>query len=424
MLHRARAALENALRTSTLYAYALNQSRAKVVMDPLYLATAKALLRGVPPSERLMKDEFPQNLFFTYRTQSRRLQYYVEDWDFAEARPELLTPRQRQMMHTVALGETSGAAVADSFLRAFRTHPEMAAFFGVWFTEELNHFIGYHLYLKKMGEAWPAERGLEVAETEFLPYADDPFEVAACNMYQELLGFLVYRSLAKQVDDPFLSKMLSQFAKDECRHFRFYQDVVARHVQQNPDFRAVVLKVFLKATSPYNQISGGPSNVIDHLTLGAYYFRKPEFEYFLEQNAYLLGTDLRAFWTRAFSGIVDACTRCAKEPIACDCARFEDAQPAPVKNPTWWRQVSTKSSAGVAKPLEEWAAAFLARRRDVEVGVPPPPAAASGLGSAGAGGAAVDDGDGVVVGDGGGGGEREAPPPDARGDVSGAAPLA
>lgn len=344
-----------------MLAYALNQSRAKVLMDPIYYVVAKMLLRDAPPSERLARDSFATDLFFPYRAASRKLQYFVEDWDFAEARPELLTPRQRQMMHTVALGETSGAAVADGFLRAFRTNPELAAFFGVWFTEELNHFIGYHLYLKKMGESWPAERGLEVAETEFLPYADDQMEMAACNMYQELLGFLVYRSFAKQVKDPFLGRMLAQFAKDECRHFRFYQDVVARHLKAHPEFRVVVLKVFLKATSPYNQISGGSANVIDHLTMGAFYFRKREFEYFLSQIEYLLGTDLRAFWTWYFKGVVEACGQCGEQTIACECAHFEDGSPAPVKNPAWWQEVKAGQSGTVTVSMEEWASSVLER---------------------------------------------------------------
>lgn len=367
--------LEQGFRRAAMWAYALNQSRAKVVMDPIYLAVAKALLRGAPPSGRLARRTIPANLFFPYRTASRRLQYFIEDWDFDQARPELLTPRQRQMMHTVALGETSGAAVADGFLRAFRTDPELAAFFGVWFTEELNHFVGYHLYLKKMGEAWPAERGLEVAETEFLPYADDPAEMAACNMYQELLGFLVYRSFAQQVRDPFLARMLAQFAKDECRHFKFYQDVVARRVQQDPGFRAVVLKVFLKATSPYNQISGGPANVLDHLTMGAFWFRKRELDYFLAQVEYLVGVDLRSFWTWYFKGVAAPCTSCSRELVACDCESYDDGQPAPIANPSWWRQVTTKSDARGAAPMEEWAAEILRGRAAARgpVAVPPPP---------------------------------------------------
>lgn len=363
MLQDASALLEKLFRRSAMWAYALNQSRAKVVMDPIYLAVARRLLRGTDgPSAKLLAERFPSNLYFPYRAQSRKLQYFIEDWDWSEARPDLLTPRQRQMMHTVALGETSGAAVSDGFLRAFRTMPELAAFFGNWFTEELNHFVGYHMYLRQMGEPWPAARGLAVAETEVIPYADDPMEIAACNMYQELLGFLIYRSFSKQVKDPFLGRMLAQFAKDECRHFRFYQDVVARHLQENPAFRPVVLKVFLKATSPYNQISGGAANVLDHLAMGAFYFRKPEYEYFLREIEYLLGTNLRSFWDWYFKGLIEDCAFCARPPFQCDCEHYEDGKPAPVKNPSWWRQVSTAKAHDPRIDIDEWARAMLATR--------------------------------------------------------------
>jgi hypothetical protein len=360
------AKLEKLFRRSAMWAYALNQSRAKVVMDPIYLATAKVLLRGTKqPSTKLMAEKFAPNLYLPYRALSRKLSYWIEDWDFGEARPELLTSRQRQMMHTVALGETSGSAVADGFLRSFRTNPELAAFFGTWFVEELNHFMGYHLYLRAMGEPWPAARGLEVAETDVLAYADDPMEVAACNMYQELLGFLVYRSFAKQVKDPFLSKMLAQFAKDECRHFRFYQDVVARHLQENPSFRPVVLKVFLKATSPYNQVSGSAANVLDHLAMGAFYFRKPEFEYFLRENEYLLGTDLRSFWDWYFQGVIEPCAFCKEEVHRCACEHYEDGKPAKVANPTWWKQVTKRAEPLDARiDLDAWASSLLEKRND------------------------------------------------------------
>ena len=358
-------ALEKLFRRSAMWAYTLNQSRAKLVMDPIYLAVARRLLRGTSgPSAKLMREQFPSNLYFPYRAQSRKLQYFIEDWDFSEARPDLLTPRQRQMMHTVALGETSGAAVSDGFLRAFRTHPELAAFFGTWFTEELNHFVGYHLYLREMGEPWPAARGLAVAETEVLPYADDAMEIAACNMYQELLGFLIYRSFSRQVKDPFLANMLLQFAKDECRHFRFYQDVVARHLQEHPEFRVVVLKTFLKATSPYNQISGGSSNVLDHLAMGAFYFRKREYEYFLGELEYLLGTSLRPFWDWYFKDVVAPCSSCARPPYQCECERFEDGQPAPIKNPSWWRQVQRGKAHDARIDVEVWAESLLARRTE------------------------------------------------------------
>lgn len=320
--------LEATFRKAASYVYALNQSPAKIVFDPIYQLVSARLLSGdIPISDRLRAAKFPDNLYLDYRRHSRKLQYHVEDWDFSAARPELLTPRQREMMHTVALGETSGTAVADGFLRAFRTHPELAAFFGTWFVEELNHFLGYHLYLERMNERWPLERARAVAAVEFRPYAEDPYEVAACNMYQELLGYLVYRSFGRQANDPFLAHMLKQFAKDELRHYKFYQQFVARRIQKDPSFRRVVLKVFLKATSPFNQVSGGASQTIEHLQRGIFFFRKPEFEFFLDQVEYLLGTRLESFFAWYFQKNAPPCNTCHEELFRCGCERFEGPLP-------------------------------------------------------------------------------------------------
>ena len=317
-------ALEASLRTAGLYLFAINQSPAKRLLDPIYELVAATLLRGeLPLSPKLLEKRFAENLYLPYRTQSRKLEYFVEDWDFSEARPELLTPRQRAMMHTVALGETSGSAVADGFLRAFRTNPELGAFFGTWFVEELNHFLGYHYYLERMGERWSEAQGLAVAEVEFRPYADDPMEVAACNMYQELVGYLIYRSFGRQVADPFLARMLQRFAKDELRHYKFYQDVVARHLQSHPDFRKQVLKTFLKATSPFNQVSGGPRKVVEHLRRGIFYFRRPEYEFFMDQLEYLLGKRFDNLFALYFRGNLPPCEGCGEELYQCGCERFE-----------------------------------------------------------------------------------------------------
>lgn len=328
---------ETTLRAAARYVYAINQSPAKVVLDPIYELVSRRLLAGdVPISAKLKAATFPDNLYLDYRAHSRKLHYHVEDWDFSAARPELLTPRQREMMHTVALGETSGSAVADGFLRSFRTHPELAAFFGTWFVEELNHFLGYHLYLDRMNERWPLERARAVAAVEFRPYADDAYEIAACNMYQELLGYLVYRSFGRQVNDPFLAHMLKQFAKDELRHYKFYQQFVARRIQRDPSFRKVVLKVFLKATSPFNQVSGGPSQVIEHLQRGIFYFRKPEFEFFLDQLEYLLGTRLESFFDWYFQKNAPPCAHCREELHRCACEQFEErTDAAPVAPETF-----------------------------------------------------------------------------------------
>jgi hypothetical protein len=349
--------LNGTFRAAARFVSAINQSRAKLVLDPIYYAVASSLVRdSTPCSRQLLEKDLRDNLYLKYRSQSRKLDYWIEDWDFSSARPELLTARQRAMMHTVALGETSGAAVAASFLKAFRTNPELAAFFGTWFVEELNHFLGYHLYLDRMGEAWPVERARDVAAVEFLDYAKDPREVAACNMYQELVGYLVYRSFGKQARDPFLARMLTRFAKDELRHYKFYQDVVAREIQRDPRFRKTVLKVFLKATSPINQVCDGPLDFIAHLKRGVFWFRKPELDFFLDQVEYLLGTRLESFFQWVFKGHAPPCETCAKELYLCACEVFEpDAAPlasAPVPPPPpsskgieWVREVMERSGA-------------------------------------------------------------------------------
>lgn len=347
--------LDHTFRRLAKYAYALNQGPARIVMDPLYEAVcARVLPLDTPLSKGLLAADLGGNLYFRYRAASRKLTYFIEDWDFGQADPSLLTPRQREMMHTVTLGETSGSAVADGFLRAFRTEPELAAFFGTWFTEELNHFIGYHLYLDRMGEKWPAQRGLDVARVEWTPYAKDPMELAAANMYQELIGFLVYSGFSRQAKDPFLARMTLQFAKDEMRHYKFYQQVVARKIRAEPAFRRTVLKVILKATTPYNQVSGGPRNTLHHLELGSFYFRKREYELFLREVEYLLGTRLQGFFDWFFKGIVPPCSQCARELVQCGCEHYEDGAGPASRNPGWWREVSRVGRKAGEPAIEGW----------------------------------------------------------------------
>jgi hypothetical protein len=310
--------------TAVRYAFAYNQTRLRTVLDPVYSLVSKALLRdSTPLSKALAARTFDDNLYDAYRQRARKLQYFVEDWAFDEARPDVLTAQERRFVHTTTLGETSGMAVSDGFLRAFRTSPELGPFFGTWFVEELNHLRGFHHYVVKMGDRWPADKVHAVAEVEFRPYSDDVNEVAACNAFQELVAYLVYRSFGAQVKDPFLAKMVKQFAKDELRHFRFYQDVVARHIQRQPRFRATVLKVFLKATTPYNQVSGTPLEAVTHLENGLFYFRAAEFEYFLDQVEFLLGTRLESLFDLYFSQLSSTCPQCSSLTHRCRCVEFE-----------------------------------------------------------------------------------------------------
>lgn len=316
-------AAERALKLGLRYVSALNQSRAKVVLDPVYEGFAAAVLQGVPLSPALAQRRFDDNLFFEYRGIAKKLQYSIDDWDWSDVRPELLTPRQRAFLHGSTIGETSGFAVGAGFLHAFRNDPELGSFFGVWFSEELNHYWGYHRYMEKMGEGYSRARKEEVTGVDFRAYCDDPFEMAAANMYQELVAYLIYRSYAKQVNDPFLARMVSTFAKDELRHYKFYENVVARQIQRDPSFRKLVLKHFFKATTPMNQVSGGAGKTVGYLSGAAFYFRKPEFDFLLKQTEYLFGSSLEKLLAFFYRRHLEPCAQCGKEVFQCACARFE-----------------------------------------------------------------------------------------------------
>jgi hypothetical protein len=318
------AQVERLFKKGLRYSVAINQSPAKILLDPVYEAIGALLVNGrVPLSPRLAATRYEDNLYFKYRRNSRRVQWSIDDWNFREARPDLLTARQRALLHTFATGETSGFTVGASFLQSFRNSPELGAFFSIWFFEEMNHYFGYHRYLERMGEPWSSERKEKVTGVRFLPYSEDPLEVAAANMHQELIGYLVYRSFARQCRDPFLAALVDTFAKDELRHYKFYQGVVGREIQRRPRFRAIVLKHFFKASTPLNQVSGGPAKVVANLTGPAFYFRRPEFEYMLRQIEFLVGDRLEGLFSWFYRRNLPPCGFCGEETFRCACERFE-----------------------------------------------------------------------------------------------------
>ena len=314
---------ERSLKTALRWVSAMNQSPAKFVLDPIYEATADWLVRDVQLSSALREKRFEDNLYFNYLNTARRVQYSIDDWDWSSARPELLTPRQRAFLHGSTIGETSGFAVGAGFLHAFRNDPELGSFFGIWFSEELNHYWGYHRYMEKLGEGYDRARKEAVTGVEFRAYTQDPLEMAAANMYQELVAYLIYRSFARQARDPFLATLVDTFAKDELRHYKFYEEVVARQIQREPRFRRLVLKHFFKATTPMNQVSGGARKTIGYLSNAAFYLRAPEFQFLLKQTHFLFGHSFEGLLSFFYRRHLPPCDSCGREVFRCDCATYD-----------------------------------------------------------------------------------------------------
>ena len=92
---------------------------------------------------------------------------------------------------------------------------------------------------------------------------------------------------------------------------------------------------------------------------------QPEYEYYLKENEYLLGTDLRSFWEWYFQGVIEPCSFCKEEVHRCSCEHYEDGKPAPIANPTWWKQVTKRAEPIDARiDLDAWASSLLDKRND------------------------------------------------------------
>ncbi len=313
---------DQALKTVFRYVSAVNQSRAKVVLDPAYELLANRMIDGVPLSKELRERQFEADLYPDYRKLSEKLRYNIDDWDFSDAKPQLLTPRQTELMETFATGESSFSTAAG-FLERFKRSEELVGFFGIWYVEELNHHRGFHRYLERMGRGWNQDRRDEVQGVDFRPYAEDQDEIAAANMYQELAAYLVYRSFSSQCQDPFLARMTDRFAKDELRHYKFYESVLARRIQKDPPFRKIVLKHFLKATSPMNQVSGSAKTALGHIMRTAFFVRRAEYDFMLKRCEFLFGATLEPFFTFFYKGHLPPCEQCREEIFLCGCETFD-----------------------------------------------------------------------------------------------------
>jgi len=104
------------------------------------------------------------------------------------------------------------------------------------------------------------------------------------------------------------------------------------------------------------------TNVLHHLELGLFYFRKPEYEQFKKHVGYLLGDELGSFFDWFFTGNAPPCTICRRHLVQCDCAQYEDDQDPHARNPSWWRQVSKQDAAPDYVDVDAWAQRILEQR--------------------------------------------------------------
>ena len=112
---------------------------------------------------------------------------------------------------------------------------------------------------------------------------------------------------------------------------RLFRELVARRAAREPlayvlgewGFRRLVLKHFLKATTPVNQVSGSVANTIGYLSTAAWYFRKPELDFLMKSTKFLLGDSLEPHFNFFYRRHLPPCELCQREVFRCACEQFE-----------------------------------------------------------------------------------------------------
>jgi acyl-[acyl-carrier-protein] desaturase len=110
-----------------------------------------------------------------------------------------------------------------------------------WTAEEDQHsdILQTYLLLTRNGDpkALHALRR-DVLEQGFTIDYRTPIEVLAYTTIQELATRAFYASLAQacEGEDPVLARILRRLSQDESLHYGFYRDVIAAHLEANPNY--------------------------------------------------------------------------------------------------------------------------------------------------------------------------------------------
>jgi acyl-[acyl-carrier-protein] desaturase len=91
-----------------------------------------------------------------------------------------------------------------------------------------------------------------VIEQGFSVEYDTPIETMVCTTIQELATRAFYLCIAQagQDQDPVLARILRRLARDETLHYGFYRDVIAAHLQADPNYVWPIARVLRDFNMP------------------------------------------------------------------------------------------------------------------------------------------------------------------------------
>ena len=134
-------------------------------------------------------------------------------------------------------------------------------FLRAWTAEEDQHSDLLQTYLLLTRNSDPghlhALRHAVIDQGYQVQYAT-PIETMVCTTIQELATRAFYLSIARsgQSQDPVLARLLRRLARDETLHYGFYRDVIAAHLQANPNYVWPIAGVLRDFNMPGHRMPG------------------------------------------------------------------------------------------------------------------------------------------------------------------------
>lgn len=208
-----------------------------------------------------------RELYARHREAARRV-----DWSYASLLPweqgrnferEPWTPEQRRLtepmyvaVETALLTEANLPWFTTSLDGLFRKElTVLHDFLRAWTAEEDQHsdLLQTYLLLTRNGDPGrlhELRRG--VIEQGFVLEYQTPIEAMVCTTIQELATRAFYLSVAEagSAQDPCLARILRRLARDETLHYGFYRDVIAAHLQADPNYVWPIARVLQDFNMP------------------------------------------------------------------------------------------------------------------------------------------------------------------------------
>ncbi|MFD2414970.1 acyl-ACP desaturase [Amycolatopsis pigmentata] len=192
---------------------------------------------------------------------ARQQQWSIDDLDWAGLRPELLTDEDRSAVRFITMIEDHIPGYLAYFIQVFPVtgadleiedfcfNREYFRFLISWANDEDRHALVLTKYQIEAGVSTPEDLVVELA-TEgrkrfALPY-ERPIQAFTYTLIQEKATQLFYQLLKDAISEPVLGDLLNRLARDEARHFAFYNKLVSSYVERHglasivPDLKDVL----------------------------------------------------------------------------------------------------------------------------------------------------------------------------------------